>query len=558
MKRSIVAFARNTLGLLKNGKAGAARTWDYQGRILALRFSGWNFSNTNLLVIIKNVEGIMKNLLKLGAYLVGMAIVLSSCGSKERSSTTGWVYNDQKWGGFEKKDYEGQITGPNLVLIEGGTFTMGITGDDVTYDWNNLPRRVTVSSFYMDETEVSNIDYREYLYWVNRVFAESYPEVVADALPDTLVWLEELAYNEPFVETYFRHPSYNNYPVVGVSWRQATEYCRWRTDRVNEMLLIERGILNTNPDQKDEDNFNTDAYLLGQYEGDVRKNLKDLRTGGERPVRFEDGILLPSYRLPTEAEWEYAALALKGLQASEQDELITDRRLYPWDGQTVRYQKRDKYQGRILANFKRGDGDYMGIAGNLNDNAHITAPVRSFMPNDFGLYNMAGNVNEWCFDLYRPLTSMTLQDNQNHDLNPVRGNRFEKLELDQDGRPVEKDSLGRLRYTYFEDDEVSTRPNFKKSDVANYLDGDKESGAYYDYGKHTLISDRARVYKGGSWADRAFWLSPGTRRFMDEDKSSRTVGFRCAMTRTGGASSNEVTGGNQFDSGKRKRNKRRY
>ncbi|NNE30347.1 MAG: SUMF1/EgtB/PvdO family nonheme iron enzyme, partial [Saprospiraceae bacterium] len=285
----------------------------------------------------------MKSILKLGLVLVAAVFLLTSCKRTEKSSTTGWNYNDTEWGGFEKHDYEGQVTGPNLVLIEGGTFSMGVTDQDVIFDWNAIPRRVTVSSFYMDETEVSNVDYKEYLYWIDRVYGESYPEVFKAALPDTLVWREELSYNEPFVETYFRHPSYDNYPVVGINWVQANEYCRWRTDRVNEMVLIERGILNPTPEQKDEDNFNTEAYLLGQYQGSVRKNLPDFKTGGERAVKFEDGIMLPAYRLPTEAEWEYAALALIGNQANQGDERISDRRIYPWNGTTVRYEKRDKY-----------------------------------------------------------------------------------------------------------------------------------------------------------------------------------------------------------------------
>ena len=500
----------------------------------------------------------MKRLLQYSPVLLAAAaLALGSCSKSERSTATGWKYNDQKWGGFEKPEYEGQVTGPNLVLIEGGTFTMGLTDEDVISEWNNIPRRVTVSSFYMDETEVANIDYKEYLYWTKRVFGESYPEVYANALPDTLVWREELAYNEPYVETYLRHPSYNDYPVVGVDWNQANDFCKWRTDRVNEMILIERGILNLNPEQKDEDNFNTEAYLVGQYQGDVRKNLKDLGTGGERPVRFEDGILLPSYRLPTEAEWEYAALGLQGNMANEKDELITDRRIYPWDGNSVRYQRRDKYQGRILANFKRGDGDYMGMAGNLNDHASITAPVRKFIPNDFGLYNMSGNVNEWTMDLYRPMTSTTLRDVDNHDLNPYRGGEFTAVETDEDGMPVEKDSLGRLRYRYIDDDEVADRENYKTARVYNYLDGDEGSEATYAYGETTLISDKSRVIKGGSWADRAWWLAPGARRFKEEDKSDRTIGFRCAMTRTGGPVGNEDTGGNAFkNSGKSQ--KRRY
>jgi formylglycine-generating enzyme required for sulfatase activity len=211
----------------------------------------------------------------------------------------------------------------------------------------------------------------------------------------------------------------------------------------------------------------------------------------------------------------------------------------------------------MLANFKKDKGDYMGIAGKLNDNAAVTAPVRSFLPNDFGLYNMAGNVNEWVFDVYRPLTSQSLRDVDNHDLNPVRGNKFKTVETDEDGRPVEKDSLGRLKFRALKDDELATRDNIRRGDALNYRDGDKESEAYYDFEIHTLVSDKARVYKGGSWADRAFWLSPGARRFKDEDDADRTLGFRCAMSRMGGSATNDKAGGNQFKV-KQRRVDRRY
>ena len=500
----------------------------------------------------------MKNLIKSLSLLAFCAIIISSCGRKGgggESSATGWKYNDPEWGGFEKKSYEGQIDGPNLVLVEGGTFSMGRTSDDPTYEFNNVPRRVTVSSFYMDETEVSNINYREYLHFLRNRYV-SYPEVYRDALPDTLVWREELAFNEPLVETYFRHPSYDDYPVVGVTWIQANEYCKWRSSRVNEMILIERGILNPTPESKDSDNFDTKAYLTGQYQGNVKKNLPNLVNGGERSVAFDDGILLPDYRLPTEAEWEYAALALQGNQPTSDDEVYTERRIYPWNGNTARYKKRTSSQGRILANFKRGRGDYMGLAGNLNDNASFAGPVRSYLPNDFGLYNMAGNVSEWVADTYRATTSLTLNDTENQELNPFRGNQFQTLVIDEEGKPVEKDSLGRLKTRYVDDEEARDRENYKKGDVRSYQDGDSDNIKYL-YGETTLVSDRSKVYKGGSWADRLYWLQPGTRRYKDEDKADRTIGFRCAMIRVGGQAGNEDVGGNLFkESGKKI--KRRY
>ncbi|MBN1118929.1 MAG: SUMF1/EgtB/PvdO family nonheme iron enzyme [Bacteroidales bacterium] len=481
--------------------------------------------------------------------LVSTLFISCGGGAKSGSTTTGWAYNDPDNGGFEVRPSVEQKTGPGLVLIEGGTFTMGRVEQDVIYEWNNVPRRVTVSSFYMDETEVRNIDYREYLYWLHRVFVD-YPQVHRNALPDTLVWRRPLAYNEPYVLYYFRHPSYNEYPVVGVNWLQATDYCVWRTDRVNEKLLIDEDILSPDPNQINEENFNTDSYLAGQYEGIINKNMPSLDPNQEtRRVQLEDGILLPRYRLPSEAEWEYAALALIG---NSYEERVYERRVYPWNGHNVRQDIKSN-RGEMRANFVRGRGDMMGVAGDLNDQASIPAPVNSYWPNDYGLYNMAGNVNEWVQDVYRPLSFQDVDE-----FNPFRGNVFKQLKKDEEGNTAEKDSLGRLQYVEVPEEEAINRWNYKKADYINYRDGDHESsiieGGDWSAGakvqergstrmykmapndESSLVSDQSRVYKGGSWRDRAYWMSPGTRRFLDEKSSRDDLGFRCAMTRVGSPS----------------------
>ncbi len=473
-------------------------------------------------------------------------------GDSNVSTSTGWEYNNPDNGGFEVTLGAEQRTGPGLVLIEGGRFTMGQVQQDVVYDWNNKPRTVTVSSFYMDETEVKNIDYREYLYWLRRVYV-SYPEVYRRALPDTLVWRSPMGFNDPYVQYYFRHPSYNNYPVVGVSWVKANDFCQWRTDRVNEQILIDEGEFLADPNQKDANGFNTEAYLAGLFDianpGELRQSVDPNKEG--RRTNFEDGVLLPSYRLPTEAEWEFAAYALRG---NTFEERVYERRVYPWDGHNVRNAGK-KSRGEMMANFVRGRGDLMGVAGSLNDNGSITVDVKSYWPNDYGLYCMAGNVNEWVADVYRPLTSEDVDG-----FNPFRGNVYTDLRRDANGLVVGKDRLGHLYTDTVKDIDVANRYNYQKGDYRNYRDGDLQSaipggsdwtvednkkGSLRMYAQDnssgnsdfvTLINDNARVFKGGSWRDRAYWLNPSTRRFLDQEGSRDDIGFRCAMIRVGSPS----------------------
>lgn len=487
-----------------------------------------------------------KTLLVLSAVLCAM--VFTGC-KKEVSRTTGWEYNNAKNGGFEVRPYQEQLTGPGLVFIEGGRFTMGAVEEDVMHEIDNVPRTVTVSSFYMDETEVTNIDYLEYLWWLNRVFVPAdFISVYNNALPDTTVWRERLTYNEPYVEYYLRYPSFRTFPVVGISWTQAMNYCTWRTDRVNEQLLVDAGLINMTNEPTVEGYFSTEAYLsYADYEQNSDKRLQYISTGEERNATLEDGILLPRYRLPTEAEWEYAAVALIG---NTLDGRILERRTYPWNGQITRTDDK-KYYGDILANTRRGRGDYMGIAGDLNDGSEYTSDVYSFWPNDFGLYNMGGNVAEWVMDVYRPMSSQDVED-----LNPFRGNYYMTKKVDDEGAIEERDSIGNVPMVPVSDFKNDRRRNYRSADNRNYLDGDWASNldqeqwknkpssesttsmydkSSYPAGTYSLVSDNARVYKGGDWKHIQYYASPGTRRYLDQDESSAFIGFRCAMSRMGGS-----------------------
>ena len=258
--------------------------------------------------------------------VLGTAIFIQSC-SKGASSETGELVG--------APDREGWVvTVPyGMVVCPSGTFHMGQADEDISHSRNNQNKQVTIGGFYMDDTEITNNEYRQFVQaMLTDSSALGVDVIMKEYYPDTTVWVRDFSHHmgDPMMEYYYAHPAFDDYPVVGVDWFAAKKFCEWRTNFLN----------------------------------DYRQNTANL-------------FRMPDLRLPSEAEWEYAARGSR------------DMAKYPWGNPYIRNSK-----GCMLANFKPGRGNY------YDDGFMYSSPVASYFANDFGLYDMSGNVGEWCEDAF--------------------------------------------------------------------------------------------------------------------------------------------------------------
>ncbi|MEN0004372.1 MAG: SUMF1/EgtB/PvdO family nonheme iron enzyme [Bacteroidota bacterium] len=405
----------------------------------------------------------MKKIINL--LLVLLVLVLTSCGSRQSGQLTG-VINRPAWKG---------INPYGMVYVPSGTVHIGPSDQDVSNTFVQRQKSISIQGFYMDDTEVTNNEYRQFVYWVRDSLAHSYLEHYLPEDEDSdrdeplLDWDEDIDWTDEAVQDMFyqgddrfadkKELDVNllEFEYEWFDWKRAAHS---KDPSVPRNSFITRKTANIYPD--------TLVWVRDfsySYNEPMARNYFWHPAFDDYPVvgvdwhmatafsywrtklwnSYEGGVISEDFRLPTEHEWEYAARGGHDLAP------------YPWGGYYVRNAK-----GCLLANFKPGRGNYP------EDGGQYTVKADAYFPNDYGLYNMSGNVAEWTSSAYYENAYAFV-----HDLNPD------------------------IRYDAKDDDPKG---------------------------------DKRKVIRGGSWKDVMHFLQTGSRHYEYQDTTKSYVGFRCVLT----------------------------
>lgn len=417
----------------------------------------------------------------------------------------------------------------------------GIPGQSAPPDMIFIPSTEKhIPSFYASAVEEPNINYVIYLKWLSAIYGESYPEIVEKALPKKTTINSSYQHNDPYLRAYMTHPAFAYYPVVNLNFKQIDHYLSWKTDRLNETILARTGVINFNPDQKDEDNFNTEAYLIGEYEGSVIKNLYDTKTGGERRVAIGDGILFTGFRLPTEEEWDY--MAQEKFQKNTIPNIKKEKEpFHPYgeDYFTLPYgrvygdadiQKNGRNSLPLGISSYKVDSKYF-VETNYNfekektENKGIES-IYNYNPKSYGLINMKGGVQEWVLDEHKEGHS----NKGLHWKDVMKGSGFNvdsSAIKDKHGQYIPKGFLGNMRNFRFVGININNNPNeigIYNPHIDDYYFTDEEKKVV----ENINSNPRTRIVKGGT-AEKPSLESTS----MKENEASPNVGFRTILPYSG-------------------------
>ncbi|MFT5858593.1 MAG: sulfatase activating formylglycine-generating enzyme [Flavobacteriaceae bacterium] len=311
--------------------------------------------------------------MKLYTYCI-VLLSLFSFESCQRQAITTWDENNPKQGGFQKAPYCEQETPIGLLLIEGREFTLK-QDESVT--------EISSKNFYISKYEETNGQYLAYLAYLEQYYSKA---TYQNALPDTTFWNKLKIGNEDramLMNNYLRNPLYKDFPVIGLNVSQIERYAVWKSDRMNELILVREEVLEINSDAKDSSElFTTKAYLYGQYR--VGEEITSLDPSlATRNVRLEDGILLPKYRLPTSQEWQLASVAIGD-----------------YSNRYFVTEKEYKFKNKQLADFgylsvepsKIRKPDQVKYADN------ILQLVYGYSSNSYGLHGLSNGIPEYAKD----------------------------------------------------------------------------------------------------------------------------------------------------------------